>query len=66
MVASGPMEAECSCPYCGEPISLWLDEGGGNSQSYIEDCAVCCRPMQVYVYLDEDGNASASVQRQDD
>jgi hypothetical protein len=59
------MDAECSCPYCGEPISLWLDEGGGSSQKYVEDCAICCRPMQVYVYVDENGEASASVERDD-
>jgi hypothetical protein len=59
------MDAECSCPYCGEPISLWLDEGGGSSQKYVEDCSICCRPMQVYVYVDENGEASASVERDD-
>ena len=21
------MEAESTCPYCGEPITLWIDEG---------------------------------------
>jgi sarcosine oxidase delta subunit len=60
------MDAECSCPYCGESVSLWLDADGGSAQRYIEDCSVCCRPMQVYVYVDENGEASADVQRQDD
>ncbi|HTU62612.1 MAG TPA: CPXCG motif-containing cysteine-rich protein [Polyangiales bacterium] len=60
------MDAECSCPYCGEPISLWLDEAGGGTQRYVEDCSVCCRPMTVHVYIDENGEASASVQRDDD
>jgi hypothetical protein len=60
------METECSCPYCGEPIALWVDEGGGTSQSYVEDCAVCWRPMQVYISIDGDGEASANVGRGDD
>jgi hypothetical protein len=60
------MEAECSCPYCGEPISLWLDDGGGRSQSYVEDCSVCCRPLQVVVNIDHDGEASAQVLRGDE
>ncbi|MET0385145.1 MAG: CPXCG motif-containing cysteine-rich protein [Polyangiales bacterium] len=60
------MEVDLACPYCGEPISLWLEADGGSSQSYVEDCAVCCRPMQVQVYVDGDGDASAQVQRLDD
>jgi len=33
-------------PYCGETISMLL-EGMYGSQSYIEDCEVCCRPVQI-------------------
>ena len=33
------------CPYCGEPLELWLDPSAGD-QDYIEDCAVCCRPIE--------------------
>jgi hypothetical protein len=38
--------AELNCPHCGEPITLSVDLSV-ESQSYIEDCSVCCRPMQV-------------------
>jgi hypothetical protein len=38
-----------NCPYCGEPVELYLDEGGGGHQSYVEDCPVCCRPWQFEV-----------------
>jgi Cysteine-rich CPXCG len=41
------------CPYCGEIVDLRLDLSGG-SQSYVEDCQVCCQPMRVIVEL---GNA---------
>ena len=34
------------CPYCGEPVELLLDASGGD-QTLIEDCAVCCRPIEV-------------------
>ncbi|HEX7115512.1 MAG TPA: CPXCG motif-containing cysteine-rich protein [Steroidobacter sp.] len=37
---------EVSCPYCGETITLMLDLSV-DSQSYIEDCQVCCQPMRV-------------------
>lgn len=39
-------EKHFSCPYCGETISMLLEELHG-SQSYIEDCEVCCRPIQI-------------------
>ena len=59
------MELETNCPYCGEPIILVVDEGGGTNQSYIEDCEVCCRPMQVYLSVDDD-EYSIEVTRTDD
>lgn len=42
------------CPYCGEPIELYIDESV-DEQRYIEDCQVCCRPISVAVQVDEDG-----------
>jgi hypothetical protein len=43
------------CPYCGEPVDTWPDPGGGESQEYIEDCSVCCRPIRfVAVYSERD------------
>ncbi len=49
--------AEVSCPYCGETITLFLDLSV-ESQSYIEDCSVCCQPMTVS-YAVEDGELSS-------
>jgi len=34
------------CPYCGEEISMVLDTSV-RSQTYVEDCEVCCRPIQI-------------------
>ncbi|GAA4269322.1 CPXCG motif-containing cysteine-rich protein [Hyunsoonleella aestuarii] len=34
------------CPYCWEEISMLLDKSVSN-QNYIEDCEVCCNPIQV-------------------
>lgn len=56
---------DVECPYCGEIISLALDSSAG-SQRYIEDCHVCCRPITVALDVDEEGDASVSVQSQDD
>jgi transcription elongation factor Elf1 len=35
-----------TCPYCWETISMLLDSSISN-QTYIEDCEVCCNPIQV-------------------
>ncbi len=52
--------ADANCPYCGEPIQLVID-CSVPEQEYVEDCQVCCQPMQVRTMVDEDGFASVSV-----
>lgn len=48
------VEESIDCPFCGESISVLLDLSAGG-QSYIEDCQVCCRPMQIsYAVGDQD------------
>lgn len=42
------------CPYCGESIELIIDTSI-QSQEYIEDCQVCCRPITVSAEVDQDG-----------
>jgi hypothetical protein len=37
------------CLSCGEPFTLSVDTSGGRDQAYVEDCPVCCRPMEVHV-----------------
>ena len=34
------------CPYCWEEISMLLDPSV-RKQEYIEDCEVCCNPIQI-------------------
>jgi predicted RNA-binding Zn-ribbon protein involved in translation (DUF1610 family) len=46
--------ADITCPYCGEVILIRLDLSAG-AQSYVEDCQVCCQPIQVGVQVDEGG-----------
>ena len=62
------MQISVECPYCGEPLELWVDETGGSSQKYVEDCQVCCQPMQVCVTVDgeQEEDCSVSVSRSDD
>jgi len=42
------------CPYCGESYETVVDPSAG-SQRYIEDCAVCCRPIEVTLHVGDDG-----------
>lgn len=53
------------CPYCGESVELVVDCSAG-AQNYIEDCAVCCRPMQVAIELRDDGLPDVAVRREDE
>ena len=53
-----------NCAYCGELISVIL-ELSETSQQYIEDCEVCCRPMQIHATTSNDGSVSVSVRDED-
>ena len=42
------------CPYCGESYETTVDLSAG-SQQYIEDCAICCRPIEIALRVGDDG-----------
>lgn len=42
------------CPYCGETVEIVVDRSI-EQQTYVEDCTVCCRPMMLFISVDEDG-----------
>ena len=45
-------ETEVTCPYCWETIVLEVDLSAG-SQTYTEDCSVCCQPILVHLRMDD-------------
>jgi hypothetical protein len=59
------MNVESECPYCGEALVLSVDTTGGRRQAYVEDCVVCCRPIEVRVLVADD-DVDVRVRRQDD
>jgi hypothetical protein len=59
------MNVRSECPYCGEPLEMTVDELGGRRQAYVEDCVVCCRPIEVEVVVD-DGDVDLTLRSQDD
>jgi transcription elongation factor Elf1 len=52
-----PLEHVFTCPYCGEEISMVLDLSI-NRQTYVEDCEVCCKPIQITFTVEDDELAS--------
>lgn len=53
-----------ACPYCGEPIDLRV-EPLPEPQDYVEDCAVCCRPIEVRVDAGDGGGPRVRVRSGD-
>jgi acetyl esterase/lipase len=46
--------ATVQCPYCGEAFETAVDLSAG-SFSYVEDCQVCCQPIELVGESDEAG-----------
>ncbi|WGK65325.1 CPXCG motif-containing cysteine-rich protein [Croceiramulus getboli] len=40
------------CPYCWEEISMLVDPSVSKT-TYVEDCEVCCNPIEVQVQFDQ-------------
>ncbi|MHB2025334.1 MAG: CPXCG motif-containing cysteine-rich protein [Elusimicrobiota bacterium] len=49
------------CPYCGEGFEVHVTSEH-DGQTMFEDCAVCCRPVQILIEV-EDGEIRADAQR---
>jgi hypothetical protein len=56
------LDAWYYCATCGERNDTSVDPSAGRSQSYVEDCQVCCRPNILRVTLfEEDGELIAQI-----
>ena len=42
---------DIQCPYCGEFIEVLID-CSVEDQAYIEDCQVCCCPINFQVFVE--------------
>jgi transcription elongation factor Elf1 len=56
------VEKNITCPYCGELSSVLID-GSIEQQSYIEDCSVCCQPINLNVNILSDDQAAVEAHR---
>ncbi|MEN8712368.1 MAG: CPXCG motif-containing cysteine-rich protein [Arenicellales bacterium] len=59
------MPSTVQCPYCWELIEVLIDSSV-NEQAYIEDCQVCCRPINFSVVVNESGAFEVNVSHEDE
>jgi hypothetical protein len=57
------IEVTVQCPYCWERFTLLVD-GSVAMQEYIEDCEICCRPIDFVAEVDEQGLAKVAARLQ--
>ena len=65
MTANTLETVDVQCPYCWETIDILVD-CSVESQEYIEDCQVCCRPIEFDILVDEDGLPSVTALSDDE
>lgn len=53
------------CPYCAERYETRIDLSAG-SFNYIEDCQICCQPIEIEVTVNVQGERAAVTLRRSD
>jgi hypothetical protein len=53
------------CPYCGEEFETSVDASAGLC-SYVEDCQVCCQPIEMELRVDDNGAFAELLLRRGD
>ena len=53
------------CPYCGEPFDTDVD-CSEELQDYVEDCPVCCRPIEFHAACAEGQLLELTARRDDE
>jgi len=59
------IETSVQCPYCWESFTLLVD-GSVERQEYVEDCEVCCRPIDFIVEIDAQDRVRVQARLQDE
>jgi hypothetical protein len=63
--SAAPEFVVVDCPYCGEPFETSADASEGMC-SYVEDCQVCCQPIEMELRVDAEGRFLELVTRRGD
>lgn len=56
---------QVQCPYCWETFEILVD-GSVARQQYIEDCEVCCRPINFDVSVGMDGEVTVTARHENE
>jgi transcription elongation factor Elf1 len=56
-------QTEIYCPHCGESLEILIDPSV-TSQVYVEDCQICCRPMEIHAVI-VDGEVDVRAEAMD-
>jgi hypothetical protein len=54
------VEVQIECPHCGAPFATVADTSSGDYVT-IEDCFVCCRPMELAIACEPGEVADVAV-----
>ena len=57
------LEARVQCPYCWEKFILLVD-GSLEHQEYVEDCEICCRPIDFSITIDDEDQLTIQAHSQ--
>ena len=58
-----PIETEVTCPFCGEEFTIVVDPSE-DRQTYIEDCYVCCKPINFSITCEDGQVISVQASRE--
>lgn len=57
-------DPEIVCPFCGEPMELFLEPSGETTrQEFVEECPACSRDFEVSVEYDAAGDPQIHINR---
>lgn len=52
-----------TCPYCWESFSIFVEPSCEVGESYVEDCYICCRPIEIYITSKHDDFLDIRINR---
>lgn len=61
----GEEEVFFQCPYCWQSISMVVESNYSNQQ-YIEDCEVCCNPIEIFYTIEDSQVINIEAKRLND
>jgi hypothetical protein len=48
------MTKKIQCPFCLEKFSITIYPEDGEHQDLIQDCEICCHPIDIKVFVDQE------------